>query len=242
MLILRVCAPFATFRSFVAGSYRPSAPFVTPSAAYGLLLNIAGRDTRLDDGKSSMTLTRPVLPPARIAIGVLARPGYQSLYQQLHNYPVGNTGKEREPDAHGNKYNIQPVRRELLSDIDALIAIDGNADLEEEIRSGLSLGSRHAPHGRRYGLPFLGDNNFLLSHLEETVIPLPAWWYIHAGDEVRLDQNPARLTIWVDRAGMANTVTRTYILDTEQRTEPPEFAWTRVPPNQKASRERQATP
>ena len=51
MIRLRVKAPFAAFRYFTAGSYRPTAPFVTPSAAYGLLLNLAGFDTRYDDGK-----------------------------------------------------------------------------------------------------------------------------------------------------------------------------------------------
>ena len=51
MMRLRIRAPFAAFRHFTAGSYRPTAPFITPSAAYGLLLNLAGVETRFDDGK-----------------------------------------------------------------------------------------------------------------------------------------------------------------------------------------------
>jgi CRISPR-associated protein Cas5t len=39
-------APFAAFRTFTAGSYRPTAEFITPSAAYGLLLNVAGIEMR----------------------------------------------------------------------------------------------------------------------------------------------------------------------------------------------------
>ena len=43
MLCLYVQAPFAACRTFTAGWYRPTATFLTPSAAYGLILNVAGR-------------------------------------------------------------------------------------------------------------------------------------------------------------------------------------------------------
>ncbi len=36
MFILYVQAPFAAFRTFRTGWYRPTATFLTPSAAYGL--------------------------------------------------------------------------------------------------------------------------------------------------------------------------------------------------------------
>ena len=42
MLLLYIKAPFAAFRTFTAGRYRPTAPFLTPSAAYGLVLNAQG--------------------------------------------------------------------------------------------------------------------------------------------------------------------------------------------------------
>ena len=48
--------------------------FLTPSAAYGLALNLAGIETRRDDGLSAMTVTRFDLPPARIALGADAGP------------------------------------------------------------------------------------------------------------------------------------------------------------------------
>lgn len=87
MFRLRVQAPFATFRTFAAGSFRPSAPFITYSAAYGLLLNLAGREMRApDDGKSAMTLIAAGLPRFDLALGVCgALPRVQTLYQQLHN-------------------------------------------------------------------------------------------------------------------------------------------------------------
>src|SRR5438552_2555013 len=76
MLCLYVEAPFATCRTFTAGWYRPTATFLTPSAAYGLLLNIAGIESRLreedpeHDGKTPASLIRPGLPRVQLALGV----------------------------------------------------------------------------------------------------------------------------------------------------------------------------
>src|ERR1017187_95754 len=108
MLRIRVKAPFAAFRSFTAGSYRPTMPFLTPSAAYGLALNLAAVESRFDDGKSPMTLMRRDLPALEMALGAVTLPEVHSIYQQLHNYPVGASGKERAGDCKGAKYNIQP--------------------------------------------------------------------------------------------------------------------------------------
>src|SRR5437762_680819 len=131
MLCLYLEAPFAACRTFTAGWYRPTATFLTHSAAYGLLLNIAGIESRLceedtlHDGKTPASLTRTDLPAVRIALGVAAdgsgskHPLVQSIYQQLHNYPVGTSGQERAESAKGNKYNITPVRREFLSGLRA---------------------------------------------------------------------------------------------------------------------------
>ena len=127
MICLYVQAPFAAFRTLTAGSFRPTAGFITPSAAYGLLLNIAGIESRLDDGKSPMTLTKKDLPSAKIALGALTFPQVHSLYQQAHNYPVGNTSAEYAPATKGSKYNITPVRREFLSDIRAYICLEGQS-------------------------------------------------------------------------------------------------------------------
>src|SRR5690242_5530803 len=131
MLCLYVAAPFAACRTFTAGWYRPTATFLTPSAAYGLLLNLAGIETRLreeepgHDGKTPASLVRRGLPRVRLALGVptFRLEGYRevpvpddelyacvhTIYQQLHNYPVGTSGKERAESARGNKYNITPV-------------------------------------------------------------------------------------------------------------------------------------
>src|SRR5256885_1406244 len=128
MLCVYVEAPFGACRTFTAGWYRPTATFLTPSAAYGLLLNVAGVETRLREeeaGHSSnvpTTLIRPDLPEVSLALGAPALrlrggraipvppgeryPAVQQMYQQLHNYPVGTSGQERAESAKGNKYNI----------------------------------------------------------------------------------------------------------------------------------------
>ena len=149
MLHLYLEARFAACRTFTAGWYRPTATFLTPSAAYGLVLNIAGIESRLreenaaHDGKVPASLSRPGLPRVRIALGALADgrtdpyPTVQTIYQQLHNYPVGTSGEERAESAKGNKYNITPVRREFLSGLRAVVCLDGNPELEERVRQGL---------------------------------------------------------------------------------------------------------
>lgn len=232
MLRLRVKAPYAAFRTFTAGSYRPTAPFLTPSAAYGLALNVAAIETRRDDEGSPTTLMAFGLPPVQVAIGALEIPEVQTLYQQLHNYPVGASGKEREADAHGNKYNIQPIRRELLSGVDAYVCLDGNDELEQRVRQGLTEGARFGPAGRRrYGVPFLGDNNFMLSILREELKPEPAHWFSLVDREGASDApNLCRLTVWIDRAAMSRTRALLYSRAEQKTLDPPSDAWTPIRP------------
>ena len=233
MLCLRIEAAFAAFRTFTAGVYRPTAPFLTPSAAYGLLLNVAGIDSREDDGKSPMTLMRSNLPRAEIALGPINFPAVHTLYQQLHNYPVGITGKERAVECKGTKYNIQPVRREFLSGIQGYVCMRGNDSLESQVRSGLAGAGR--PDGiPRYGIPFLGDNSFMVDVLREEAPPRQlAYWY---RSMARLEPGKAgrhvRLTAWIDRADQTRTVARLYEPAEKPSSGPPEdeAAWTVVEP------------
>lgn len=230
MLRLRLQAPFGAFRHLAAGSYRPTAPFLTPSAAYGLLMNIAGIETRWDDGKQPMTLTRSGLPEVRLAIGRVMEPEVQSIYQQLHNYPVGATGKERAESCKGNKYNIQPIRREFLSEIDASLWCDCPEDVEEGIRQG--LGGRAPTSGRRYGLPFLGDNSFLIDVLrEEAEPPLAQWLRLLRRKDEQAGVERMRLTIAIDRADMTQTRAGLFAWSTDRSTAPPEDAWVQAPGN-----------
>lgn len=233
MLRLRVKAPFASFRHFTAGSYRPTAPFITPSAAYGLVLNLAGIESRLDDGRSAMTLMRTGLPAVDIALGAVVLPEVQTMYQQLHNYPVGETRKEHKPNCKAGKYNIQPIRREFLSGIDAYICLRNNSPLEEAVRRALKRSEECAESGlRRYGVPFLGDNNFVVDLVKEEAKPeKPAFWYSKVQrSEKELIRGRCRLTIWIDRTDMTQTVAALYAPTAEPEREPPDEAWTSVTP------------
>ena len=236
MLRLRLQAPFAAFRPFTAGWYRPTAGFLTPSAAYGLALNLAGIETRRDDGLSAMTVTRYDLPPARIALGAdpsRPLPVVQSVFQQLHNYPVGSSGKERKGEARGNKYNITPVRREFLSGLRAVVTLEfpDHPEIEREIRSRLANGDPKP--SSRYGLPFLGDNAFLVDKIEVVDTPSAARWFRKVGEAGR-DDGPVpgstRLTTWVDRRDMSGTRTELCAPDDDAIAEVPDDAWTSIVP------------
>lgn len=228
MLCLYIQAPFSVFRNFSAGSFRPSAGFMTPSAAYGLLLNLAGVEMRQpDDGKSVMTLIKQGLPNVRLALGALEFPTQQSLFQQLHNYPVGGTtGKDHAPLTKGNKYNIVPVRRAVLSNLKAYLCLDGNVELEKQILEGLE---GNCP--RAYGLPFLGDNNFLPDKIEPIFERKPAHWYEamdEASSESGLQERVTRLTITIDRADMAQTRSQLFVPTAKAQIEIPDKAWVEI--------------
>src|SRR5262245_48074088 len=92
-IFLRVSAPFAAFRSFQAGVYRPTSPVMPPSTAYGLVLNLAGIEVR-GPITGPITEVRDGLPRLQIAVGVVSPSERCSIYQQLHSYPVGESGQE----------------------------------------------------------------------------------------------------------------------------------------------------
>ncbi len=228
MLYLRIKAPFAAFRSFTAGSFRPTAPFITPSAAYGLLMNIAGIETRRDDGVSLMTLTADDTPSFEIAIGAVTFPERQSIFQQLHNYPVGASAKEREESCRGSKYNIQPIRREFLSGIDACIAIKGLEETERKIRSGLK-GENNAS---RYGVLFLGDNAFMPDIIREESNPVESYWYVRLAKGAYGPKDKlCRLTVTIDRADMTRTSSPLFHPIETATAEIPDEAWIQVGPS-----------
>ena len=224
MLCLYVQAPFAAFRTFTAGSFRPTVPFITFSAAYGLLLNVAGIEMRQDSDKE-MTVIKDGLPQVRLALGAVSLPLVHSVYQQLHNYPVGNTGQSHATFTKGNKYNITPVQRSFLSDFKAYVCMEGDDNLADQILDGLAGNIERA-----YGLPFLGDNNFLLDRLEPHEKPgLAHWWEpLALRGEPGLKNNVARLTITINRADMSQTKSEIFSPGQEPTDQIPDKAWVEV--------------
>lgn len=252
MHFLYVEAPFAAFRTFTAGWYRPTATFLTPSAAYGLLLNIAGIESRLregeegHDGKTPASLMAPNLPEVRLAIGVPkfrvrgagrvepcdesvdSFPRVQTVYQQLHNYPVGQSGKERAESCRGNKYNITPVRREYLTDVRAVIAWEGDDERWVRVQRGL----RGELNDRRYGVPFLGDNAFLIDRLQLLTTPQPVVWYerVTAASTAGVRDRVTRLTEQINRAELSKTRSSLFAPNIEAASaNPPAAAWVQIP-------------
>jgi len=227
MIRLSLEAPFAACRPMVAGWHRPTAGFLTHSAAYGLVLNLAGIESRLGEdelghpGGVRSTVTRAGLPDFRLALGLpddAKPPRIGSLFQQLHNYSVGTGNAGIKPEfALGRKNNIAPVRREILSGLQVVIVIDADSHLESRLRAGLT-GEQNAD---RYGLPFLGDNNFTLDRLDE-IDPIPARWYslVDAGRGTAPRHGTTRLTCYVDRLSSVGTRSALFAPEAETSTEP----------------------
>lgn len=226
-LYLRVHAPFAAFRGMQAGVYRATAPTIPPSAAFGLVLNLAGIEMR-DPRPNFTTLIRTDLPRLGLAVGSLslAPPMVGTIYQQLHSYPVGNSGKELREKTHGAKYWIAPARREVLVSFEAMIGVDSSdAELLRRIGAGL-VGELD---GERYGLPFAGDNNFLFDRIEAMDIPDPAHWYTPVASSGPVRAGSCRLTVGIDRQDSSRTITALLApQEAATRTPPPE-AWFSMP-------------
>lgn len=198
-LFLQLDAPFAAYRWLQAGVYRGTFPVMPPSAAWGFALNLAGIETRGDLGEVA-TPIRSDAPHLEVAVGVV-HPGERStLYQQLHGYPVGNSGKELQARAHGQKYWIAPAKREVLVGLVCVIGIRGAATIIDRIPEGLS--------GRldvdRYGLPFAGDNQFLFSRIDVIEANDHARWFVPLGPG-ESPRESTRLTTVIDRADASRT-------------------------------------
>lgn len=220
---LRARAPFAAYRWLQAGVYRGSAPTMTPTAAWGLVLNVAAIETRgaLD---GPVTPIRAEAPTLELAVGELAPAETSTLYQQLHSYPVGSSGKELAARVHGQKYWIAPVKREVLIGLDCIIGVRGPYDVLDRVR----LGATGELDAHRYGIPFAGDNSFFFERLELVEPGADARWYTpvtSAGPA----PGSARLTVSIDRIDSSRSVSRLF-MPSAPAALPPDEAWQRVGP------------
>jgi len=222
---LRVRAPFAAFRGFQAGVYRATSPVMPHSTAYGLILNLAGVETRGPmDGVT--TEIRYGLPRLRIAVGAISTPELSTIYQQLHSYPVGASGKELSARTHGAKFWITPVRRELLVGYDGMIGVQSeDGGLLELARKGLR-GELDSP---RYGLPFAGDNNLLIDRIDFLDEPLPVHWYARIQPDDPPRKRSCRLTVGINRTDNSRTTSLLCAPLAESQRRPPETAWVWTP-------------
>lgn len=222
-LYLRLDAPFAAFRWLQAGVYRGSFPVMPPSAAWGFALNLAAIETR-GPLHEAVTQVRADAPHLDVAVGILRAGDRSSLYQQLHGYPVGSSGKDLQARAHGQKYWIVPARREVLVGLHWVVGLRGAAEILARIPQGLA-GTLDTD---RYGLPFAGDNQFLFNRIDVVDAPADARWFVplQAG-ETPMDST--RLTTVIDRRDASRTKAPLFAPTTEPCA-CPDAAWIDVGP------------
>jgi len=251
---IRVKAPFAGYRYFQAGNYRVTMPTIPHSAAYGLALNLLGIEMRTEIDKMTTLIknssvgfdfaSQDIIPALEIAIGEIRTPEKNSVYQQLHTYPVGNSGTEKDREAKvkkgenpgpslqsltkGAKFWILPTRREFLTDLDVIIGIKTVSDgFKKKILAELNGGNSN-----RYGLPFAGDNNYLIDSIEINEKPPESahWYYPVKPDEIP-ESETCRLTVGIDRASNHLTTMPVFAKTIEKSIAPPDAAWIWTPGN-----------
>ncbi|MDH4262795.1 MAG: CRISPR-associated protein Cas5 [Spirochaetia bacterium] len=234
---IRVKAPFAGYRYFQAGNYRITMPTMPHSAAYGLVLNLAGIEMRTGKDNVATLIKKPTLdfqwdsqeniPVLKIALGEICEPGKNSIYQQLHTYPVGNSSSHLAEGTKGAKYHILPTRREFLVNLDVIIGIKSEvAGFQERITDVLS----GKYDSNRYGLPFAGDNNYLIDFIEIIEKPTETtFWYYPVQPEEIPETETFRLTIGIDRQNNHLTTMPVFAKTVDKSPAPPESAWVWTP-------------
>jgi CRISPR-associated protein Cas5t len=82
----------------------------------------------------------------------------------------------------------------------------------------------------RYGLPFAGDNNFLIDRIDEvTAPPETVIWYARLQPDAPPRKGSCRLPVGIDRADNSKTTSFLYAPIENSSSEPPESAWTWIP-------------
>lgn len=225
---LRVRAPFAAYRTFQAGVYRASSPVMPHSAAFGLILNLAGIEMRdLQSLYEPTTRIRDDVPRLRLAVGSVTVPEKSSLFQQLHTYPVGNSGEHLEPMTKGAKYWIVTARREILVGLDCMLGVQSPEEMKlfDSVQRGL-----RGETARGYGLPFAGDNNFLFDRIEVfRQPPIEARWYalLKPGDASQ--KGSCQLSIGIHRTDNSKTTSDLFAPTADTMALPPKEAWIWTP-------------
>lgn len=222
-LFLQLYAPFAAFRWMQAGVYRGTFPVMPPSAAWGFVLNLAGIESR-GSLNEVVTPIRADCPHLDIAVGVVRAGERSTVYQQLHGYPVGNSGKDLQARSHGQKYWIAPAKREVLVGLVCVIGVRGAASIVERIPRGLA-GTLDV---ERYGLPFAGDNQFLFSRVDVIGADDRARWFVPLGPGETSTES-TRLTTIIDRNDSSRTAAPLFA-PTLRCCACPEEAWVEVGP------------
>jgi CRISPR-associated protein Cas5t len=221
-LWLRVHAPFATYSTFRSGTYRDTMPIMPPSAAYGLILNLAGIEMR-GSLQQSITPIRLDLPPLKLAFGRVAGNASEIsvLLQHMHNYPVGASSKEHKTKTHGSKYGIEPTHRETIVDLDMMLGIIADPTLISRVKQGLT-GKDDRP---RYGFPFAGDNNYLFDRIDCLDEPISSHWFVPLDSKLEQEPGAVSLTVEIDRHAPSKTKSMLFSATKDSLTSIPDRDW-----------------
>ena len=217
-VFIRVQAPFSAYRYFQTGAYRGTAPVIPPSSAFGLLLNLANIEMRGTTIGTEITKIRQDIPFLEIAVGVINYGEVNTLYQQLHIYPVNRNDadvKKAEERTKGQKALAKMARREILLDLDCVIGLrNPDPSLVSRIEKGLA-GDFNT---QRYGLPFAGDNNFLFNDISILEQPREIYWYVQMQQDDPPKPGSCRLTVGIDREDSSKTTSLLFAPESQKKT------------------------
>lgn len=193
MILLRVEAPFGSFRKSFARSYAETYPLPPPATIYGMLLSLVGERFRsAHEG-------------VRIALAFAERPKVATTLRKLSRFKYGVAGKQ---SALGNA----PDFVETLCGITFLCWVDSSAEqrnaerIEERISRALSN-----PHAvDRYGLVCLGLSDDLVDDIRIVAEPAVPWLRLRPRPDGSME-----LPVWVAHVGALGTRWQRYELDEE---------------------------
>lgn len=211
MLFVYFKAPFGAFKPFQSIELHTTADFITHSAAYGLLLGLAGVDRH----------RKKDFIGAQVAIGQISKPFRGRVLQQLHKMPKQNPGQEALERAKGNKSKVDIFRRDYLCGLEGFVGLIHD-ELEVLVKKGIC-----EPSSLNYwGLPFMGDNNFFIEKLEifDTPPESSRWFEKYNGQTVSDRERLHFLSVWTDYEDYTLSNAILFAL-TEDQKEPPKDAW-----------------
>lgn len=206
------------------GGFRETSPVPTPSALYGLVLNLAGYEMR--DGGT--------LPQLELASGLRVTQGPAHSFSPAQESPR-QFARRGSSEGLPRRQSLltHAARSEFLLGLRGVCLVRGDEELQEWLLEALEEPTQELESGQqRYGLPFLGDNNFFL----EELAPLPereesVQWLVDAKVVEPDDgERSLALTTWVDREETTGTRFQRFVCRPGRLREPLEEAWVSVGP------------
>jgi|HubBroStandDraft_6_1064221.scaffolds.fasta_scaffold634188_2 CRISPR-associated protein Cas5t len=205
MILLRVDAPYASFRKSYARSFAETYPLPPPATVYGMLLSLVGERFRARHQGTRMALAFGGLPKIATTLRKLSR------------YKYGVPGKQ-------SKLGNAPDFIETLCGIDFLCWLDSSEEsalgetLEERVVASIERPSSIT----RYGVLSLGLSDDAVNDVRLCREPAGEWRRLVPSGEGNLE-----LPVWVDHVGALGTRWQRYALQerAEITLEPGHGSW-----------------